>query len=189
MAKLFFLVSTATAYADDYGYHDHFFMGSGFTNALIIAIIFAVLATVIFYFGLCMSHKTISAATLPVWLVALVAAGVLSFVVTDLILIGSNPEEGADEESIGYKHSFYNDMEDYYIELQEGAPATEKKAMLQAKNDIMLNLDQGDDVALRFGLNTAIISIMLFYLFSILFKGFTVNGGAIPHLWPHGRKK
>ena len=60
--------------------------------------------------------------------------------------------------------------------------------MNNAKNEIIEQLNQGDDVAMNLGLNTAIWSGVFFYILSILIKGFSVNGQAIPHLWPHGRK-
>lgn len=184
METMFFLVSQAEQYLDAYGYHEHFFLTSGgFATALGIAAGVALLMALIFYFGLCMSHKTIGAAILPTWGVFLLAAGAVSFVVTNSVLIGSN-----DPDAANYESSFYYDMEEYYLEIQEGVPATEKDAMNKAKNEIIEYLNQGDDVANKFNLNTAIWSMFFFYVFSIVIKGFSVNGVAIPHLKPHGLK-
>ena len=168
MEILFKLVSSAEAYADDYGFHIHFFEETGgFTTALIIAFAVAAVCAVIYYFGLCMSHKTINAATLPVW-----------------IVIGSEPEEDSEITA----NNFYADLESYYIDLSEGAPKTEAEEMNRVKNEIIENLNQGDDVALMLGLNTAIWSIIFFYILSVALKGFTTTGVAIPHLPPHSRK-
>lgn len=185
MEILFKLVSSAEAYADDYGFHSHFFEESGgFTTALIIAIAVAAVCAVIYYFGLSMSHKTINAATLPVWIVFLLLSAGISFVASEQIVIGSETEEDSDLTA----SNFYADLESYCIDLCDGAPKTEAEEINRAKNEIIENLNQGDDVALMLGLNTAIWSLIFFYLLSIVFKGFSVNGGAIPHLWPHGRK-
>lgn len=185
MEILFKLVSSLEAYADDYGFHAHFFEeAGGFSTAFIIAIAVAAVCAIIYYFGLCMSEKTIATATLPVWIVFLVLAGGVSFFASDIVVIGSE----ADEESEITANNFYADLESNYIDLADGAPKTEAEEMNRAKNDIIENLNQGDDVAFMLGLNTAFWSVLFFYILSVVLKGFTVNGLAIPHLWPHGRK-
>ncbi|MBP5547868.1 MAG: hypothetical protein J6X58_03115 [Bacteroidales bacterium] len=185
MKSIFFLVGGMEQYADDYGFHENFFETSGgFTTALIIAAAFAVICAIIYYFGLCMSRKTIKCATLPVWITILVLSGALTFVTTNTILIGSDDEEGS-ETSLTYAHSFYRNLEDYYIEISEEAPETEQEAMMECKNQIVEQLNQGEDVALMFNLNAAIYALIFFYIVSLIIKGISVNGRAIPHLWPH----
>ena len=187
MKSLFFLVSGMEQYADNYDYHLHFFETQGaFMSALIIAVVVALIFAAIYYFGLCMSHKTISCATIPVWAVAFVLSGAISFLIAGQVLIGHDNPEGTSK--ITYDHSFYKDLDDYYIELAEDAPDAEKAAMNAEKNDIITALEEGEDVALMFNLNTGLWSLLAFYVFSLLLKGFSTNGMAIPHLWPHGRK-
>ena len=187
MKSLFFLVSGMEQYADNYGYHEHFFETHGaFLSALIIALIVAVGFAAIYYFGLCMSHKTIKCATIPVWLVGLILTGLVSFLIAGFVLIGQDNPDGTSK--LTYNYSFYRDLDDYYIELSENAPDAEKIAMNGEKNDIIFALEEGNDVTLMFGLNTALWSVLAFYIFSLLMKGFSTNGMAIPHLWPHGRK-
>lgn len=184
MEILFKLVSSAEAYADSYGYHVHFFEESGgFTTAFIIAIVVAAVCAAIFYFGLCMSHKTIKMASLPVWCLFLVLSLGATYIVTDQVVIGTDSEDAEASAS-----NFYGDMEDYYLEIQQGAPQTEQEAMNQEKNDIIENLNQGEDVGLMLGLNTIIWNLVFFLFISIIIKGFTTNGGHVPCLWPHGRK-
>lgn len=188
MKSLFFLVGGMEQYADNYGYHEHFFETHGaFLSAFIIAAVVAVIFAAIYYFGLCMSHKTISCATMPVWAVALILSGVVSFLIAGQILIGHDNPDGTSK--ITYDHSFYKDLDDYYIELAEEAPDAEKETMNGEKNDIIAALEDGEDVALMFNLNTGLWSLLAFYLISLLMKGFSTNGMAIPHLWPHGRKE
>lgn len=188
MKSIFFLVGGMEQYADEYGYHENFFETSGgFTTALIIAAAFAVICAIIYYLGLCNSRKTSSCANLPVWLIALLLSGALTFVTTNTILIGSDDEEGS-ETSLTYAHSFYRNLEDYYIEISVDAPETEQEAMMECKNNIVEQLNQGEDVALMFNLNSTIYALLIFYILSIILKGFTSQGMAIPHLWPHGRK-
>lgn len=191
MKSIFFLVSSMPQYGDEYGYHAHFFEGSGFMTAFIIAMVVAVVCAAIYYFGLCMKVKTISAATLPVWLVGLALSALIPFFLADQILIGHNigDDNEADETAITYAHSFYRDLEYYYIDISEDAPVSEQEQMMSVKDEIVENLNQGDDVALMFSLNTLIWSVIAYYLFSLLMKGFSINGLAIPHLWPHGRKR
>lgn len=185
MEILFKLVSSAEAYADDYGFHVHFFEeAGGFTTALIIALAVAAICAVIYYFGLCMSHKTINAATLPVWIVFLLLTAGISFVVSDQVVIGNEP----DDDSEITASNFYADLESYYIDLSDGAPKTEAEEMNKVKNEIIENLNQGDDVNLMLGLNTAIWAVLFFYILSVALKGFTTTGVAIPHLPPHSRK-
>lgn len=189
MKSFFFLVGGMDQYADDYGYHEHFFETiGGFGTALIIAAVFAVVCAAIYYFTLCMSKNTIKCATLPIWIIALVVSGALTFATTSLVLIGNDNEEG-DEAALTYAHSFYRDLEDYYIEISEEAPEPEQAMMMKAKNQIIEQLNQSEDVALRFNLNATIYALLFFYIASIIMKGFSVNGIAIPLLWPNGRKK
>lgn len=185
MDILFKLVSSAAAYADDYSYHAHFFEeAGGFTTALIIAIVAAAVCAVIYYFGFCMSHKTINAATLPVWIVFLLISAGVSFVAADQVVIGSELEEDSEVAA----NNFYADLESHYLDISIGAPTTEAEEMNAVKNDIIERLNQGDDVAFVLGLNTAIWALVFFYLLSIILKGFTTTGVAIPHLKPHSRK-
>ena len=185
MEILFKFVSSAGVYADEYGYHAHFFEESGgFAIALAIAGGAALICALVFYFGLCTSLKTIRSASLPVWIVFLILSAGVSFVAADQVLIGSEPEDDSEVVS----SNFYADMEDYYLEMADEAPTSEQEKMNKAKNEIIEQLNQGDDVAMMLGLNTAIWSGVFFYILSILLKGFSVNGVAIPHLWPHGRK-
>jgi len=185
MEILFKLVSSAEAYADEYGFHAHFFESAGgFTTAFLITLAVAAVCCIIYYFGLCMSNKTIQAATLPVWIVFLLLSAGISFVATDMIVIGSEVEEDSEATS----SNFYADLDSYYIDLASDAPKTEAEAMNEAKNDIIQALDQGDDVALMLGLNSAILAVVFFYILSIILKGFTTTGVAIPHLKPHSRK-
>lgn len=189
MKSIFFLVSGMEQYADAYDYHMNFFETHGaFSTAFIIAAIVALLLAAIYYFGFCMSRKTIGMANVPVWIVCLLLTGVLTFTTTSLVLIGSDSEDG-DETALTYQHSFYRNMEDYYIEISEDAPATEQEQMMNEKNDIVDRLNMGEDVALMFNINSTIYAIIFFYIFSLLMKGFTTNGLAIPHLWPHGRSR
>lgn len=185
MEILFKLVSSMEEYADAYGYHAHFFEeAGGFTTALLIALGVAAVCAAIYYFGFCMSHKTVNAATLPVWIVFLVLAGGISFLGSDVVVIGSEPEEDSEITA----NNFYADLESYYLEISDGAPKTEAEEMNKAKNEIIEMLNQGDDVGLMLGLNTALWSLIFFYVFSVVLKGFTSTGVAIPHLAPHSRK-
>lgn len=190
MEILFKLVSSMEEYADDYGYHAHFFEeAGGFTTALLIALGVAAVCAAIYYFGFCMSHKTVNAATLPVWIVFLVLAGGISFLGSDVVVVGSSSD--GDSESVF--DGFYADLDSYYLELVnpdggQAPPKMQQEEMNREKNNIINHLDQGDDVGLMLCLNTALWSLIFFYIFSVILKGFTTTGVAIPHLAPHSRK-
>ena len=175
------------AYADDYGYHVNFFEESGgFLTAFIIAIVVAALCAAIFYFGLCMSHKTIRMASLPVWCVFLLISVGVTFVAANQIVIGSESED----ESEVVDSNFYGNLENHYTEManEPGVPQTEQEAMRNVKNAIIENLNQGEDVGVMLCLNTLVWNIFFFYIISVCIKGFSTGGAHVPHLWPHGRK-
>ena len=70
----------------------------------------------------------------------------------------------------------YADQTDDEQQLQE---------VLDEKTEISDNLDAGGDVRLPFDLGCVIYAILFFYITSILIKGMTRNGAAIPHKWPN----
>lgn len=200
MKYFFFLVSGLEKYKDAYGYHDHFFQTSGgFLWAIGAAFVVALVCAIVFYFGLCNSRKTFKAATMPVWVVTLIITGVVTFLFTSQVLIGHGSGAiGDDEEeevdaaanngaSQGKLHNFYVDMEQYYNQsaLNEDITSDELDDRLQVKEEIIENLNQGEDVAMLFNLNATLYALLFFYIISLILKGFTKHGIMLPHKWPH----
>lgn len=189
--QVFKFVSTHEAYPDDFEYHVNYFVTEGgFAFALGMAILVALAAAILFYFGLCMKRQTIHLASLPVWGVMLILVAAVSFLIADKVFIGQplDDEKNITEESLVYRYSFCKANDIYYGEIQEGADSTNQQSMMETKDQIEEQLAEGTDVALAYSLTTAFWAIFFFWLFSCFLKGFSVNGIAIPHLWPHNRK-
>lgn len=57
-----------------------------------------------------------------------------------------------------------------------------------ARQKIENDLNNGKDVRYSYSIGCTIYALLFFYFFSILLKGFTYLGIAIPHPWPHKSK-
>ena len=175
---VYFFVTSSEKYGDDYDYHKHFFEGGAFGTGLGIAAGIALLLVVIYYYVIARKHHS---SLFLEWCCLILVSGVLTFFATDSVLIGSD-----DESSATYDTSFYYDLENNYTEMtqdENSVPATEMQEMNNAKNDIIEDLNQGEDVALAFNLSSAIWSMLFFYLFSLIAKVYHPGRNArdIPH--------
>lgn len=181
MDKLFFWVNLE----DDYGFHNQFFVEeNAFITGLIVSLVIGVVVSAAYYFGCCNSKTSLSTANIPSWVIALCLAGGLSYLVADFAIIGK--ANTLDKDSMFRRYSFYVSMENYYGKY---ADQTDDVLQLQEveneKKDISDNLDAGRDVRRKFDLGCGFYAILFFYITSILIKGMTRNGAAIPHKWPN----
>lgn len=184
MEKLFFFLTNSEAWKATRSFHENFFIThGGFSNGLLLALVVAALLGVVFYFGCANNKKDSTLATIPVWTGCLFAVGILTFLIANYVLIGK--PNSTDNQSITYKYSFYKANTEYVIE-QTRSNTNEQHAaeLVRQKQDIENDLNKGKGVRYRFCFGCAVYGMLLYYLFSLILKGFTCQGIAIPHLWP-----
>lgn len=165
-------------------YHQNFFVDhNAFVYGLVWAIVLALVFAIAFYFCLCNNKESCSSAKLPVWLVFLALSGISSYLVADWGIIGK--KNITDQTSVFYKYSFYNTNEAYYAEqARNNSNEQLLQELAKKKNEIRMDLNQGNDVRVPFDMTCAVYGLIFFYLFSVVLKGFTINGKTIPHMWP-----
>lgn len=180
MEKLFFFFDVEGM--DDYRFHANFLADeNACLYALLIAIIVGVVISAAYYFGCCNSRKNIGMVNIGTWLGALALSVVITYCASDFCIIGMPNVEN--DTSMFYTHSFYSSIENYYQEEYADKTGTpeELEAVMQAKDDIIKELDGGGDIRLQFDLMSVLWCALSFYLSSFLFKKKTINGSCIPH--------
>lgn len=183
MDFFYFLVTDSQSW--DPHYHQNFFVTQGgFLWGLIGAAVIGIVSALIFYFGCCNNKYAAKNATLGMWSVFLILAGVVSYFYADLVLIGSPGT--TDNASIFRRYSFYKANDDFFIvqTSQGNASPTYIQQLTQTKNKIKSDLDKGGDVRFDFDITTAFLSILVFFLTSLCVKRLTLHGRAIPMLKP-----
>ncbi len=185
MDKLFFFVTNSDAWKNYRDFHENFFVThKAFLYGFLLALIVALLLAVIYYFGCCNSKRENKLATVPTWCGFLVATALITFLVANFVFIGKSST--TETSSIFYKNSFYNANKQFVVDKTKGNPAEQIVAKYtKDKTQIDKNLDSGKDVRYPYSIGCAVYSLLFFYLLSLLFKGFTYQGVAIPHQWPH----
>ena len=183
MEKVYFLVSSLEHYVDDaYGFHSTYFASEGaFVSAFVIAVVCAVLVAAIFYFGVCNFANRFSKHY--VWSIALLVSGVLSVVMTDVKIVGSETVNG---DYTGFFQSIDRVRENASEEYAKNPEELEKvnKAATYLLDEALAGEDDEYEVVDMLYLSNCIYTLLFFLIFSILFKGFTKYGIAIPIAWP-----
>lgn len=165
-------------------YHQNFFVTQGaFTIGVVYALILGIVFALAFYFGCCNSKVSMKSASFPIWVTFMLLAGVASYLVADMHVIGLANEKN--QKSLFYNASFYKANEEYYIEKTRNIQNEQLvKDLMRKKTEIKSKLDKGGDVRFEYSLTTALLSCIFFYVFSILVKQRTINGKSIPHKFP-----
>lgn len=193
MDFLYFLVTDSKIWKDDtLGFHKNFFAdGGGFTLGWVGALVLGLIFCLVFYFGCCNSKKSSKSANIGVWAIFMIIAAAASYFYGDYVVIGQpRVKEGkAQTESIFRKYSFYKANKDYVIiktdkRINPSATPESNKRYREAEKTIAGNLDKGKDVRFDFDITTAVLGAVFFFIFSILFKRFTINGRSVPFLKP-----
>lgn len=182
MDKLFFFVTSSKAW--DAKYHDFFFNEQhAFLYAFLVMVALGLVFALIFYLGCCNSKNDNKMATLPTWVGFLVVTGLLGYLTANFVFIG---KAGAKQNSVFYKHSFYKANETYYNKYSVTYSTNPQmlEQLAQKKESIKQDLNHGKDVRKPFAAGCVVYSLIFFYLFSLIIKGHTRQGVAIPHLWP-----
>lgn len=183
MDFIYFLVTSSKDWTNTF--HENFFNANfGFAMGVIGAVIIGIVLSIAFYFGCCNSSKSCKSATIGVWSVFLILASVIAYFYADLIVIGDASTK--DDKSVFRAYSFYKANEDYYINQTDernrgnGGNDTFKTDLNQKKEEIKSNLNKGKDVRFEYDLTTAVLTAFIFFIASLVFKRFTINGKTIP---------
>lgn len=179
MDFIYFLV-TSSKYWTSTTYHENFFNAhGGFTMGVVGAAIIGIALSLAFYLGCCNSRKSSKSATIGVWSVFLVLASICAYFYADLVVIGDPSTK--DNGSLFRAHSFYKSNEDFYLDqTRNGTNETFSTDLSQKKEEIKGNLDKGGDVRFEYDVTTSVLTAIIFFIFSIIIKRFSINGKTIP---------
>lgn len=188
MDKLFFFVTSSEFWKNNFDFCDNFFnIHNGFLTGLAIALGLALLLALLFYFGCANNKHEGQLATIPVWVGFLAGTFILTTVCANYILIGKSST--TPQDSMFYSHSIYKATTDYVIKKTSNNPNEDQvKKIVAQQTQFNKTLDQNGGVRWSFSLGCGVYSILFFYIISLLVKGFTYGGVAIPHLWPFKNK-
>lgn len=173
MDFLYFLITSENAWSDKFGFHKNYFIeNNAFLTGFLIAVSFSILLTLLFYFGCCNGKSNENAKPLY-WFVLLAVVAVGVYFVGDAVVIGAENTSG----------SFYEANQKFcteYCRAHVGNEQTIKECRIELAK-ITKDLNEGCDVAFMFNLTNVILSLTIFYLMSLIVKGFTKHGSCIPH--------
>jgi len=186
MDKVYFFVSQLDEFTEggwDF-YSNYFLEEGGFLYSFLIALAVAVVMLIIFYGFIC--NKVFKLSKPIVWLVFLCLSLGITFFATSSFIIGNYEAE----DSTG----FYGSIETTYTNLSNKdnfqANPGDLKALIATKEDIIEKLgEKTSEVATSLCVGNSIFSLIWFLLFSVLFKGFTKYGIAVPFVWPRNLHK
>lgn len=182
MDYLYFLVSSLAEYNDGYQFHFNYFTDKGgFSTAFFIALITAAVFCTLFYFVICNFFNRLS--RIYIWILALLMSIATTYALTSTIVIGGSNEEG------DYSGFYESIEEDAGIKREEFAQMPEEKDKLNQYEEELIKALDGEsadtyEVSERLYLSNCIYSVIFFIIFSILVKGTTKYGIAIPCTWP-----
>ena len=185
MEQFFFFVTGSDAWKATKNFHVNFFCDhNAFLYGILIALVVAAMLAIGFYFGCANNKHDNSLANLSTWVGFGVATALVVFLIADFGIIGKSKTK--DYQSVFYKYSFYKANKDFVVEQTRDNPNEQLVSKLNSdKQKIDKELNNGKGVRYGFSLGCAVYSLIFFYLFSILMKGFTYQGIAIPHKWPY----
>lgn len=173
MKFLYFLVTGCKAYGEKLGAYKYYFeTEGGFTSAFLLALGVAFVAALLYYL---FCRKSFSFAKIGSWIVTMLVAAAVSFALTGWAT-GMYQKKNA---KTGIRHA----VELQYQEKAE-AQTMDITELDNARANIHKGLDKGmftSPAIFRLCLSNFIITIILFYIFSLLFNGFSIHGVNIPH--------
>lgn len=180
---IYFLVSSLEEYNDAYGFHNQYFVEEkGFLFAFLIALFVAVVIAAFFYLFICNVFNRLS--KFYVWVIALFLTVGATLLLTSKVIVGG------EDENTGDYTGFYYSLEDHAgNKREEFAQNQEAQKMVNQEYDqIMQDLaGSGEEeykVIDMLYLTNTILTIFFFILISMLIKGTTKYGIAIPCVWP-----
>ena len=178
--SIYSLVTKHEAWTNDaYGYYSNYFVSeNAFMWAFISMLAIGSIAACIYYFGFCngISNKY---AKPSYWLITMAVVGILAFALGKLCFIGSDSSNDSGDSNAS---GFYKSCEVYcQVKVDENDGNEDiQNAIRESYNDIVENLNQGVDIVAKFQLVNLILSLLTFFIISMLVKNFTKHGSSIP---------
>ena len=175
MDKLYFFVTSCDTWqnVDTNQYLANYFITEGgFLHAFLIALIIAVVFAGLFYGWIGMKEDRLS--NLGVWLGALLFDGVIGFIMTKMLVIGSqNDQTGVFNSIVNYKSQLL---------IQPGFSGNDQqvKLLTDTTNNLVQALADNCNVVMSLCIGNAIISVILFFIISICVKNLTVLATHVP---------
>ena len=156
-------------------FQDYFVETSVCTNVFIVGLISALVIAVIYYFIIC--NKSFALAKRYFWAITVFVTFLTSLIISYSVVVGS--DSGDPEESTGIFYSSYKSQE----RLVEFASGNDEVTIEinNAADNYRESLRSGEELLpMEIALVNAFYSILLYLLFSLLFKKHTTHGKAIP---------
>lgn len=171
MDFLYFYVKAAPIFNDKIKACQQYFINEGgFTNALILALCIAAIFAIIYYV---VAHVSFKWPSLTTWIVSMVVCGGVCFFATG-IQTGIHAKGGAFPKTV--EKEFKKRTSD--LTPEERAPLEQAKTKLQHE---FKKSYFGSSPVNRLCWTNFVISIVLFYIFSIVINGLSRHGGNTPH--------
>jgi hypothetical protein len=177
MDKVYFFVSQLDGFVNDgWNFYSQYFNDEGgFLYSFLIALAVAVVMLTVFYGIIC--NKVFKLSKPIVWFVFLCLSTGITFFVTSSFIIGNN-------DVIDDSSGFYGSIEKSYI-AKTNESGVDADAIRAYADSIIEQVYEGEsEVASSLCTGNSIFSLIWFFLFSVLVKGFTRYGIAIPFVWP-----
>lgn len=159
-------------------FHPNYFNSVGFLYGVLGAFAIGAVLALIFYFGCCNNKDSVKYSTKSIWAIFLLIAGVVGYFYADVALIGD-----PDTTKPG-TFSFSEANNQYYIEQAKGAPVEKVSQLNQIHTKIKSDLKKGGDIRFPFAITTSVLTILFYFIVSLVVKRFTYTGKAIPMLKP-----
>lgn len=157
---------------DPNGYLQTYFVEQGaFLNAFFVALVVAAIMAGIFYGWIGMAVNKL--ANIMTWLIGLVASGIVTFVLTKIMIIGS------ETAGTGIFHS----IQERKSELLPAIHVEDTQAvdtLINQTNQLIQKLSEGCDVTTNLGLTNVGIAVLFYVIISFLVKGYTTYTTHIP---------
>ncbi len=171
MELIYFLVTDLTKnYADKFGMHANYFVDNGaFLEGLGYSAGIGFVCALAFYFCLCNGNSA-KAATRVNWIIGLLIVALIGYFVSDTLIMGAKGS------------GFYQSVNDFVMEFGKKNPLDtmgiqERTAEM---NMILKNLREGKDVAFELNITNTILTMLSYFITSIVVKNFTKHGSQIP---------
>lgn len=174
MEFLYLWVTKSSAWEPHF--HENFFNDRyGFFWGFIGAVVIGVIFSVVFYFGCCNSKTTCRLAKRGYWIIAMGICAAVACLYANFVVIGTG------DQALPFHVNFYQANNSYYLEKTEGAPEALITDLTRGLDTIKHSLDEPfGDVRLEYGITTAALAAISFFVVSIVVKRFTINGRTVP---------
>lgn len=176
MENLFFFVKSCSTWKNDgqLFLYTYFIEQGAFGKCLLIALCVAAVGAAVYYGFIGMKSESLS--TLPVWLLTLVAVGLVSLAFAQMSVIGSPSKDN------GVFRSMNNRLETIRQDSNNSDRMIEEAEY--ARNELSNKIDEKCDVVYAVDGGTTCYAILFFFIISIAVKRLTVHASAIPFAKP-----